>query len=76
MISDIIASGERSKLDEGTFLSYKKTLENLFITFDMPAWNLNLRTSVAVRTAPTHHFVDTSIATSCLGIQPADLLAD
>lgn len=76
MIADIIASGERAVLDDDTFLSYKKTLEDLFIVYDMPAWNLNLRTSVAVRTAPTHHFVDTSIATSALGIKPADLLAD
>ena len=76
MIADIIASGERKKLDDDTFLSYKKTLEDLFITYDMPAWNLNLRTSVAVRNAPTHHFVDTSIATSALGIKPDDLLAD
>ena len=76
MISDILASGERKTLDDDTFLSYKKTLESLFITYDMPAWNLNLRTSVAVRSAPTHHFVDTSIATSALGIKPADLLDD
>ena len=76
MISDIIASGERSVLDDDTFISYKKTLEDLFVVYDMPAWNLNLRTSVAVRTAPTHHFVDTSIATSALGIKPADLLND
>lgn len=76
MISDIIASGERSVLDDDTFISYKKTLEDLFIVYDMPAWNLNLRTSVAVRTAPTHHFVDTSIATSALGIKPADLMND
>lgn len=76
MISDIIASGERSVLDDDTFLSYKKTLEDLFIVYDMPAWNLNLRTSVSVRTAPTHHFVDTSIATAALGIRPVDLLND
>lgn len=76
MISDIIASGERSVLDDDTFLSYKKTLEDLFIVYDIPAWNLNLRTSVAVRTAPTHHFIDTSIATSALGIKPADLMND
>ena len=76
MIKDILASGERSTLDDETFLSYKKTLEDLFIIYDMPAWNLNLRTSVAVRSAPTHHFVDTSIATAALGIKPADLLND
>lgn len=76
MIADILDSGERSTLDEDTFLKYKKTLEDLFIIYDMPAWNLNLRTSVAVRTAPTHHFVDTSIATATLGINPIDLLND
>lgn len=76
MIKDILASGERSKLDDDTFLSYKKTLEDLFIIYDMPAWNLNLRTSVSVRSAPTHHFVDTSIATAALGITPSDLLGD
>ena len=76
MIRDILESGERSKLSDETFLAYKKTLEDLFIIYDMPAWNLNLRTSVAVRSAPTHHFVDTSIATSALGIKPADLLND
>ena len=76
MINDILASGERSTLDDETFLSYKKTLEDLFIIYDMPAWNLNLRTSVAVRSSPTHHFIDTSIATAALGIKPADLLND
>lgn len=76
MINDILASGERNTLDDETFLSYKKTLEDLFIIYDMPAWNLNLRTSVTVRSAPTHHFIDTSIATAALGIKPADLLND
>ena len=76
MIKDILASGERNKLDEDTFLTYKKTLEDLFIIYDMPAWNLNLKTSVSVRSAPTHHFIDTSIATAVLGIKPADLLND
>ena len=76
MIADIIASGERNVLDDDTFSTYKKILEDLFIVYDMPAWNLNLRTSVAVRTTPTHHFIDTSIATSALGIKPADLMND
>ena len=76
MIKGILASGERTTLDDATFLTYKKLLEDLFIIYDMPAWNLNLRTSVAVRSAPTHHFIDTSIATAALGIKPADLLND
>ena len=76
MIKDIIDSGIRETLDEDTFTSYEKILKDLFIIYDLPAWNLNLRTTVAVRTAPTHHFVDTSIAAAALGINPADLLND
>ena len=76
MIRDILESGSRSTLDEETFNEYSRTLKSLFIIYDLPAWNLNLRTSVAVRSTPTHHFVDTSIATACLGIGPADLLND
>ncbi len=76
MISDILESGIREKLDDETFSNYEKTLKDLFIIYDMPAWNLNLRTSVSVRTASTHHFVDTSIATASLGIEPQDLLND
>lgn len=76
MRKDILESGIRETLDDETFASYQKTLQGLFITFEMPAWNLNLRSSVAVRSAPTHHFVDTSIATAALGINPSDLLND
>lgn len=76
MIADILESGERAALNEETFDSYINVLKNLFIIYDLPAWNLNLRTSVGVRVAPTHHFVDTSIATASLGINPHDLLSD
>ncbi len=76
MIKDILESGARGSLDDDTFSSYEKILKDLFIIFDLPAWNLNLRTSVSVRTAPTHHFIDTSIATAALRINPADLMND
>lgn len=76
MVKYIKESGARSKLDEDTFLAYKKALKSIYIIYDMPAWNINLRSSVAVRVTPTHHFFDTSIATSSLGITPADLLND
>ncbi|MDD6239994.1 MAG: DUF4143 domain-containing protein [Eubacteriales bacterium] len=76
MLKEILESGIRSTLDEETFLSYYRVLENLYITYELPAWNLNLRSSVAVRTAPTHHFFDTSIALASLGITPKRLLDD
>lgn len=76
MVKDIKESGIRETLDEDTFASYANILKKLFIIYDMPAWNFNLRTSVAVRTAPTHHFIDTSIALASLGINPEDLIND
>lgn len=76
MINDILSSGQRSTLDEDTFTKYLKILKNLFIIYDMPARNLNLRSSISVRKAPTHHFIDTSIATAALNILPNDLLND
>ena len=76
MIKEILDSGIRNSLDEDTFDTYSKVLKDLFIIYDMPSWNLNLRSSVSVRVAPTHHFVDTSIAIAALGITPNDLLND
>lgn len=76
MIRDILSSGEREKLDEDTFDQYVKTLKDLFIIYDMPAWNLNLRSSVSVRSTPTHHFFDPSIALAALNIKSMDLLND
>lgn len=74
MIDEILHSGARKSLDDDTFLSYKKILENLFIIYDTPAWKMNLRTSVSVGTSPIYHFFDTSIALACLGATPATLL--
>lgn len=76
MIDDVVSSGERESLNEITFDSYVKILKDLFIVFDLPAWNLNLRSSVAVRNTPTRHFFDTSIALAALNVGPANLLND
>ena len=76
MIKDILESGERNKLDENTFNKYVEILKNLFIIYDIPAWNINLRSSTVIRTTPTHHFIDTSVALASLDIGPEDLFND
>ena len=73
--SDIISSNNRT-LDNKTLVDYLDALRDLFIIEDISAWNPNLRSKVAIRTTPTRHFVDTSIATSVLGITPSDLMND
>jgi predicted AAA+ superfamily ATPase len=73
--SDIINSNNRT-LDNKTLREYLDALTDLFIIEDMEAWNPNIRSKAAIRTTPTRHFIDTSIATSVLGVSPSDLIHD
>ena len=75
IIQDIIAANNRT-MDPKTFDDYMDALRDLFIIEDIEAWNPNLRSKASVRTTPTRHFVDTSIACQALDIAPADLLND
>ena len=43
---------------------------------DMDAWNPNIRSKTSIRSTPTRHFVDTSIACRALRIGPEDLMND
>ncbi len=62
-----------SSFDKETFYKYLNALDYLFVTDDLPAWNPNVRSKTAIRTKPTRHFVDPSIATSSLGLSPRSL---
>lgn len=59
-----------------TVLSYLTALERIFVIEDLPAWNPNLRSKTALRTTPTRHFVDPSIASAALGVSPRGLMQD
>lgn len=73
--TDVISSNNRT-LDAKTLDDYMDALKDLFIIEDIEAWNPNLRSKAAVRTTPTRHFVDTSVAAAVLGIMPDDLMND
>lgn len=75
ILADIAARDSRS-ISNKTFEDYADVLSNLFIIEDMEAWNPNLRSKTVVRSTPTHHFVDSSIAAQALGASPADLMLD
>ena len=62
--------------DDETLVSYLTMLENLFIIEEVPAWNPNVRSAVAVQSAYTRHFSDPSIAVAALGLAPDSLLSD
>lgn len=71
-----LKNNDASKIDDDTISSYLDVLRKIFVVEDMPAWNPNLRSKTAIRTADTRYFVDPSIATAALGLGPADLLND
>jgi uncharacterized protein len=75
-LRDDLRSNDSSTLDENTIASYLDALRKIFVVEDLPAWNPNLRSKTAIRTADTRYFVDPSIATAALGLGPEDLMND
>lgn len=75
IIKDVKQGNERT-MNERTFDEYLTALKDLYIIEDMPAWNPNIRSKTSIRSTPTRHFVDTSIACRSLNISPADLMND
>lgn len=75
VIADVRQSNERT-MDPKTFDDYMEALKDLYIIEDMEAWNPNIRSKTSIRSTPTRHFVDTSIACRALGVMPEDLLHD
>ncbi len=71
-----LRNNDITALDDDTINSYLDALKKIFVVEDMPAWNPNLRSKTAIRTADTRYFVDPSIATAALGLGPADLMND
>ena len=62
--------------DNETFYKYTNTLRNLYVTEELQAWNPYLRSKTSIRSKPTRHFVDPSIATAALGLSPDGLFKD
>lgn len=75
IIADVRQSNERT-MDAKTFDDYMEALKDLYVLEDLPAWNPNIRSKASIRSTPTRHFIDTSIACRSLGISPDDLLND
>lgn len=61
LISDL-SFGDNS-LSETTMHQYINALKSIYVIEDLQAWNPNIRSKAAIRTNPTRHFVDPSIAT-------------
>lgn len=63
-------------ISPNTVSDYMDALRRVFVTDDLEAWNPALRSKTAVRTSPTRHYVDPSIAAALLGAGPDALMND
>ncbi len=59
-----------------TQATYLNALRRLFVVEDLKAWAPKMRSKSALRSAPTWHFADPSIAVAALGASPERLLND
>lgn len=59
-----------------TLDDYLTALSKLFVTVDIPAWNPNIRSKTAMKSSDKREFIDPSIATALLNLDPDGLLFD
>lgn len=76
VLREDVKNDEADTLDDKTIVSYLDALRKIFVIEDMAAWNPNLRSKAAIRTADTRYFIDPSIATAALRLGPSDLTND
>ena len=69
-------NNDSNSLNTDTVVSYINALKKIFVIEESPAWNPNLRSKTAIRTADTKYFIDPSIAVAALGLGPNDLIND
>lgn len=75
-IKNDMINNDSVSLDTDTIFNYINALKKIFVIEEMPTWNPNLRSKTAIRTSETRCFIDSSIATSALGLGPKDLIND
>lgn len=75
LLKDLV-NNDIPSLSDTTIADYLSALRKIFVIEDMKAWNPNLRSKSAIRTADNRYFVDSSVAVAALDLGPADLMND
>ncbi len=75
IVADMMTNDE-NEIGVKTAGSYLDALRKIFVIEDSEAWNPNLRSKTAIRTANTRYLIDPSIGTAVLGLGPKDLIND
>jgi len=74
ILNDVEAT--ETSISDKTISTYYNALRRIFVIEPMPAWSPSLRSKTAIRTSPKHFFVDPSIATAVMRINPDGVLQD
>jgi len=74
IMNDVEAT--ETSISDKTVSTYYNALRRIFVVEPLPAWSPSLRSKTAIRTSAKHHFVDPSIATAVMRINPGALLQD
>lgn len=75
-LATIAADMQDEPPSRDTVSEYVDALNRACVLDDLDAWAPRLRSKTAVRTSPTRHFCDPSLAAAMLSATPAGLLAD
>ena len=74
IIEDLEATDK--SISDKTVSTYINALKRIFVVEDLPAWQPSLRSKTAIRTSEKRHFVDPSIATAIMRVDPEGILND
>ena len=74
IIEDLEATD--NSISDKTVSTYVNALKRIFVVEDLPAWQPSLRSKTAIRTSEKRQFVDPSIATAVVRIDPEGILND
>ncbi|MDR2776069.1 MAG: DUF4143 domain-containing protein [Tannerella sp.] len=74
LLNDVEAT--ETSISDKTIAVYLNALRRIFVIEPMPAWSPSVRSKTAIRTSPTHHFVDPSIATAVMRMNTGSVLND
>lgn len=74
ILSDV--QGNYPKMAYTTLDNYLEALSKLFVITNIPAWNPNIRSATAMKASDKRQFIDPSISTVLLNLDPEGLLFD
>ena len=74
ILSDVTKNG--TVLSDEKFADYVAALEGVYLIYNVPAWNPDIRSKDAIRSTPKRELIDPSIAAYYLGITPENFVED